>query len=333
VRRPLSADEIPPPEFNSMSAAVITPAATLGQSQSGRALAAQRLLGRLTLSRAVQRYQPQIDLQSGRIAGAEALLCVPGPRGPELATAVGIDVDAAGLSIALFEHQVRTACRAQVEWLRVLPHEFPLAVPVSARVFNSGLLLPIVLHSLEQTGLPAAMLELEIDEAQCIAGPNALRILTGLRAAGLCLALSGANAARLNLRMLALMPVTKLRMDALALLRAGDDLTERRVFDGIVGAARGLDLAVCTTGVNSAPLFAAVVRQIRSLTQGDEVGAALDAGEFLQRLRDLNETTATLPCLDAAAVAAAGDAELTQPGLIPARRIDLRQQTGIRARH
>ena len=268
-----------------------------GLSPSGRAYATDRLQGRLTFARAVLRYQPQIDLQNGWIAGAETLLCVPGARGPESAASLCAEIDAAGLTIALFEHQVRTACRVQTQWLRLFPHKFPLAVQVPTAVFESAMLLPIVLQSLDESGLDAGLLELEVEESAAIAGPGALRTLSRLRAAGLPIALSGINAARLNLRLLATLPVTKLRLDALPLLRAGDCLPERRVFDGLVGAARGLGLLVCATGVNSPQLLASVVRRARSLAQGDAVGAPLEPGDFLERLRDLNETTATLPIL------------------------------------
>jgi EAL domain-containing protein (putative c-di-GMP-specific phosphodiesterase class I) len=280
-----------------MDTPTITPATVLGQSQSGRGLAAQRVQGRLTLARAQQYYQPQVDLQSGRIAGAEALLCAPGPRGPEPATALRADIEVAGLSIALFEHQVRHACRVKADWLQAFAHEFPLAIHVPARVFHSGLVLPIVLHNLQQAGLAAGLIELEIEDALSVAGPSAMRLLTALRDAGLGIVLNAASAAPLTLRLLAMIPFTKLRVNALPLLRGGNELAERRIFNGILGAARGLGLEVCTTGVNSPQLLAALVRQVRSLTQGEAVCAVLDARAFLQRLRDLNETTATLPCL------------------------------------
>jgi EAL domain-containing protein (putative c-di-GMP-specific phosphodiesterase class I) len=301
------------------------PSTILGQLQSARGLAAQRVQGRLTLSRAVQRYQPQVDLQSGRIAGAETLLCVPGPRRLEPATALRADIDASGLSIAWFEYQVRHACRAKSAWLQAFPHEFPLAIPVPASVFQSGLVLPIVQHNLRQAGIAAGLIELQVDVAVSVASPNVMRLLTGLHNAGLGIALHAASVAPLTLRLLAMTPLTKLRLDALPLLRSADDRAQWRVFAGLMGVARGLGLQVCTVGVDSAPLLAAVARQVRSLTQGEYIGAALDPTAFLQRLRDLNETTATLPCLDDAAAA---DAELTQPRATDAASNDPQRQTG-----
>ena len=256
-------------------------------TNSNRVQAAERLRGRLSFGRAAQFYQPQIDLQSGRIAGAEALLCAPCPQGHAAVRRLIQEIGAAGLSMALFEHQVREACRAQADWQRCFPHEFPVALAIPNSVFDSGLLLPLVLPILDGAGLAAGRLELEITESLCMANSRALRMLTSLRSAGFAIALSGVTAARVNLRLLSMIPFTKLRIDA---------LTERRVLDGLIGTARGLGVEVCTTGVHSPGLLAAVARQVRTLAQGEEVCGALDAGSFLQRLQNLNEETMTLPC-------------------------------------
>jgi hypothetical protein len=70
------------------------------------------LRARLAASNAVFRYQPQIDLLTGRVAGVEALLCVPGLREYRPAVELAAEIEAAGLGMALVERRLCDACRS-----------------------------------------------------------------------------------------------------------------------------------------------------------------------------------------------------------------------------
>jgi EAL domain-containing protein (putative c-di-GMP-specific phosphodiesterase class I) len=113
----------------------------------------------------------------------------------------------------------------------------------------------------------------------------------------LSIAVDGFNAVYANLRVLAMSPISKVRVAALPLLRSGADTLEKLVFHGILGAARGLGITVCATGVTSPELLAAVLSHGRPLAQGIELAPMLDSAAFLQCLQDRNETTATLPLM------------------------------------
>lgn len=268
-----------------------------------------RLQARLASRQAVFRYQRQVDLQTGRIAGVEAVLCVPGDNGFRAGVELRAEVEAAGLGLALLERQLRKVCREKVKWLQSFPHDFPVAVQVPSGVIGNAQLLQMVLQILAEYQLAPSFLELEIGQSACAAGGNALRSLSGFRDAGISIAIEGFNAAHSNLRFLALLPASKLKVDALPLLRQQDDVTEKRVFDAIVAVARGLGMLICATNVNSAAVLAAVLRQARPLAQGMELGDTLDAASFLQCLHDRNETTATLPLLTAGREATSAESD------------------------
>jgi EAL domain-containing protein (putative c-di-GMP-specific phosphodiesterase class I) len=254
----------------------------------------QYLQARLAARGAMFRYQPQFDMRSGRIAGVESMLSVPGLQGyrpaPELIQEI-VEID---LGPALVECQLRDACRAQRGWLQRFAHDFPVGVPVSQRALSSPALLPMAIHLLADNGLEPASLELEIEETAMGSSAAALHSLAGLRDSGMSIAIDGFNAAHVNLRLLAMLPASKLRVDAFPLLKTGAGAAEQRVFHGIVGAARALGLVVCATSVNSPAILAAVLRHGRPLAQGTEVGCALSSSAFLELLRDRNESTATL---------------------------------------
>jgi EAL domain-containing protein (putative c-di-GMP-specific phosphodiesterase class I) len=266
---------------------------------AGKAHLLERVKVILATSNASLRYQPQIDLQNGRIAGVEAVLCVPGLGGYRPATKIVAGIDLAGLGMALAEFQIREACRVQLAWLQCVDHDCPIGVPVSNWAFENPLFLQLATGILADVGLAPSYLELEIGVTAPGINITLWRAINSVRDAGMPIAIDGFNAANANLRLLAMMPISKLRVATLQLLRSGNARVEKAVFDAILGAARGLGIMVCATGVGSAEILAAVLRQGRPLAQGMELGSMLNGEEFLQCLRDRNETTATLPQLHA----------------------------------
>jgi EAL domain-containing protein (putative c-di-GMP-specific phosphodiesterase class I)/sensor domain CHASE-containing protein len=243
------------------------------------------LRARLAASNAVFRYQPQIDPQAGRVAGVEALLCVPGSHEFRPATELVAEIEAAGLGLALIEHRLNDACREQRAWLRAIGHEFPIGVPISQRALINAAFLPLVQRILAENELAPSFLELQVEEAALGPSAAALRSVTKLRDAGISIAIDGFNAAHSNLRLLSILPISKLRVDPYLLLRMSDGPSEALLFDGIIGAARGLCIAVCATGITSQELLSSVLRHGRPLVQGTTVGRALAGEEFLELLR------------------------------------------------
>jgi EAL domain-containing protein (putative c-di-GMP-specific phosphodiesterase class I) len=145
--------------------------------------------------------------------------------------------------------------------------------------------------------LAPSFLELQVEESAL--GPAAaLRSVTKVRDAGISIAIDGFNAAHSNLRLLSILPISKLRVDPYLLLRADNGPSEALLFDGIIGAARGLGIVVCTTGINSPELLSTVLQHGRPLAQGAALGPALAGEEFLELLRGSNADTATLRPLD-----------------------------------
>ena len=252
------------------------------------------LQARISAANTVFRYQPQIDLGTGQVAGVEALLCVPDLSGYRPATELAADIEKAGLGLKLFECRLQEACREQCTWLRNVGHDFAVGVPVSRRLLADAALLPLVLRVLEEYKIAPALLELEVEEAALSAGSIPLRTLAKVHDAGISIALDGFNANHSNLRLLAVLPIAKLRVDPSLICRMANRVAEAQLFAAILGAARGLGIGVCATGVASADMLAAVLQHGRPLAQGAAVAASLDGREFLERLRDSSVATITL---------------------------------------
>jgi EAL domain-containing protein (putative c-di-GMP-specific phosphodiesterase class I)/sensor domain CHASE-containing protein len=252
------------------------------------------LRARLAASHAVFRFQPQIDLQTGRVGGVEALLGVPVLQEFRPAIELVDEIEAAGLGLALVECRLHDACREQRAWLSTIGHEFPIGVPVSQRALVHPAFLPLVQRILAENGLAPSFLELQVEEAALGSSAVVLRSFTKIRDAGISIAIDGFNAAHSNLRLLSILPISKLRVHPYLLLRVDDRLSETLLFDGIIGAARGLGILVCVTGVTSPELLSTVLRHGRPLAQGAALGPALAAEEFLELLRGSNADTAIL---------------------------------------
>ena len=240
---------------------------------------------RLAASNAVFRYQPQIDLRTGRVAGVEAVLCIPGMHTHRPAIELAAEIEAAGHGLALVERRLHDACRERRAWLRAVGHEFPVGVPVPQRTLLNAAFLPLVQGVLAEHELTASFLELEVDESALGPSAAALRSVTMVRDAGISIAIDGFNAAHSNLRLLSILPISKLHVDPYLLLRISDGPSEALLFDGIIGAARGLGITVCATGIDSQELLSTVLRHGRPLAQGSALVPLLDGEDFLELLR------------------------------------------------
>jgi EAL domain-containing protein (putative c-di-GMP-specific phosphodiesterase class I) len=252
------------------------------------------LQARMTAANAVFRYQPQIDLQTGRVAGVEALLCVPGSPDDRPAIQLLAEIEAAGLKWEIFERRLQEACRAQRAWLRKIGHDFPIGVPVPRSLLADSALVSLVKRILAEHALEPSLLELEVEETAIGASAPTLCTLAKIHEAGVSIAIDGFNASHSNLRLLTILPISKLRIDPWLLLRMGDRVPEALVFDGILGAARSLGIVVCATGVATPDLLTAVLKHGRPLAQGAAVGSPLTDPDFLELLRGNNQDTQTM---------------------------------------
>jgi EAL domain-containing protein (putative c-di-GMP-specific phosphodiesterase class I) len=228
----------------------------------------------------------------------EALLCVPGVQELRSATELAAEIEASGHGLALVERRLQEACREQSAWLKKIGHEFSIGVPVSQRTLANAAFLPLVQRILADNELAPSFLELQVEDAVIGASPAASRLINKIRDAGITIAIDGFNAARSNLGLLSILPISKLRMDPCPLLRDHDGPSAARLFAGIFGAARGLGISVCATGINSPELLAAVLQHGRPLAQGATIGPILTGEGFLELLRGSNVDTAVLPTLD-----------------------------------
>ncbi|MDP8940409.1 MAG: bifunctional diguanylate cyclase/phosphodiesterase [Actinomycetota bacterium] len=139
----------------------------------------ERLTLENSLRRALERekfilhYQPQVDLVTGRVVGAEALLRW---RHPEMGLVPPVRfipvLEETGLIFDVGEWVIHTACEQAKRWTETDFGPLRVAVNISARQFEREDLVEVTSQCLNDTGLPSGCLELELTESVIMADPE-----------------------------------------------------------------------------------------------------------------------------------------------------------------
>jgi diguanylate cyclase (GGDEF)-like protein len=136
-------------------------------------------------------YQLQLDLASGRVVGAEALLRWQHPQWGLVAPGQFIPAaEQSGLIVDIGEWIILEACRQAARWQAEKLDIPRVAVNVAAIQLHQGSLEQTVAAALAQTGLPASALELELTESSLVDNTEQVMIaLAGLKALGVTLSI------------------------------------------------------------------------------------------------------------------------------------------------
>jgi diguanylate cyclase (GGDEF)-like protein/PAS domain S-box-containing protein len=196
-------------------------------------------------------YQPQIELETGRIFAAEALLRWKRPDGDIMSCGDFVDVaEESGLILPIGEWALREACTQLGVWRRSEFPELRIAVNLSARQFYQPGFHHIVTHILEEAGLPAQALELEITESMLMQPTDDnLHTLSQLHAMGVQLSIDDFGIGYSCLAYLRRFPVHALKIDRSFVDAIGTDDNSAQIITAIVALARSLQLKIVAEGV------------------------------------------------------------------------------------
>ena len=244
--------------------------------------ASRRLALEGDLRQAVQKgeiavqYQPIANLADGRVTAHEALVRWQHPQRGVVAPQEFLSVaEDTGLTVPIGEWVLREACR----WGTFIgtEHGVQVAVNLSARQFNDPGLIELVRRVLAETGLPAALLVLEVGEATAMAQPDvAASTLRKLKELGVAIALDDFCSGPSSLAALARLPVDVLKIDRALLAEAPADADASALVAGVIGLAHALGRRVVAVGVETAAQRAMLAAAGCDQAQGYLVGAPAD---------------------------------------------------------
>lgn len=264
--------------------------------------AEERLLLRRWLRQALDQgyfelhYQPQVDLASGRIFGAEALLRLKHPD----AGSVGPDrfipvAEESGLIVPIGEWILREACRQAAVWRRGGAGDLTVAVNISAVQFRRGNLAAQVETALNEAGLPPAALELELTESILMENADAaVRILDRLAELGTRLAIDDFGTGYSSLAYLKRFRVDRLKIDRSFVRDVTSDPEDATIVSAVIQMARGLDLRTLAEGVEDAATRDFLIARGCDEAQGFLFGRPLPAVEF-SRFLGSGEVSPAIP--------------------------------------
>ncbi|WP_338323997.1 GGDEF domain-containing phosphodiesterase [Candidatus Methylobacter oryzae] len=160
-------------------------------------------------------YQPQIDIDSGRIIGAEALLRWLDPVEGVISPVQFISLaEETGLILEIGEWVLRETCRQGKQWLDAGLSPLTLAVNVSAHQFRRSDIGALVTKVLSETGFPAEQLELEMTESGLMESQDkVMGLLNKLRALGVRFAIDDFGTGYSSLAYLKHFPLDSLKID------------------------------------------------------------------------------------------------------------------------
>ncbi|MBI1889803.1 MAG: EAL domain-containing protein [Burkholderiales bacterium] len=199
----------------------------------------------------VLHYQPQVDLQTGRIVGAEALIRWQHPEWGLVFPGKFIGVaEETGLIQPMGEWVLREACRQNKAWQTAGLPPIDMAVNLSARQFDCGRIERVTTEALAETGLEAHHLELEVTESMIMQNVDqAIAVMKMLKTIGVKLSIDDFGTGYSSLNYLKRFPLDKLKIDQTFVRDIGIDEDDASIVTAIIGLAKSLKLKVIAEGV------------------------------------------------------------------------------------
>lgn len=202
-------------------------------------------------------YQPQLDLQNGKIIGAEALIRWFKPDdskdgGRFISPVEFIPVaEQSGLIVPIGEWVLRHACETARKWAEA-GHEIRIAVNVSGVQFQQSDLVGLTKQILEETGVNPHLLELEVTESAFMDDiQHTIQTLKDLHALGVELAIDDFGTGYSSLSYLRQFPIDRLKIDQSFIRNALTNNDDMAIARTIIGLGRSLNLKVIAEGVET----------------------------------------------------------------------------------
>ena len=198
-------------------------------------------------------YQPKVNLETGVLTGAEALIRWQQPdRGLVSPTQFVPIAEDCGLILPIGRWVLREACRQARAWQDAGLPLLPIAVNVSAVEFRDKGFVEGVRTILSETGLPARYLELELTEGVLMEdAESAASVLLELKAMGVHLAVDDFGTGYSSLSYLRKFPIDALKIDKSFIHQDTADPDESTIVSAVIAMGRSLGLRVVAEGVET----------------------------------------------------------------------------------
>ena len=233
-------------------------------------------------------YQPKVELRTGRVIGAEALVRWQHPELGLLPPARFIPLaEQSGLIHPLTVWVLRAALHQAAAWREQGIH-LPVAVNLSARTLHDPRLLDVILESLQSLAVPADSLVLEITESAMMANPTgAVDVTNRLAAMGVAFSIDDFGTGYSSLSYLRRLPVSEIKVDRSFVNGMGATGVDVTIVRSVTELAHALDVPVVVEGVESPEVRDLLIDLRCDFAQGYYFGRPEPAAVLSERLLDL----------------------------------------------
>ncbi len=198
-------------------------------------------------------YQPRVSLKSGAMRSVEALMRWKDPEDGYISPARFIPVaEASGLIDTIGEFALYEGCRQRKAWLDAGHHSFRVAINLSALQIAQEDLVDRVKKTLNETGLPPNLLELEITESALANDLDQTTLkLQALRAMGIAIAIDDFGTGYSSLSYLKHIPIDCMKIDQSFVRGIPSDAHDVAITRTIIALARNLELETVIEGIET----------------------------------------------------------------------------------
>ncbi len=275
----------------------------------------QRVEMEAELHRALERdefqlhYQPQLNLKSGAMVGVEALLRWQHPQRGLISPAQFIPLlEECGLMPMVGAWVLRTACKQAKRWQDEGLDPMRMAVNLSAQQFGQHGLVETVRKALDDAGLEAEYLELELTESLILENAeHTIQTMHALKKLGVSLSLDDFGTGYSSLSYLRRYPVDRIKIDQSFIRDMTEHASSAALVRSILAMASNLGLNTIAEGVETAGQFGYLRKQLCQEMQGylfsrplppEDMTKLLKEGRTLEANDEISEAGYTLLIVD-----------------------------------
>lgn len=235
-------------------------------------------------------YQPLLDLESGAVLGAEALVRLEHPEVGMIMPGRFIPIaEDSGLIVAMGRQVLRMACREAAGWRAAGLGDLRVAVNLSAVQFRRGDLAEEVLDVLAESGLPASSLELELTESILMESTQrVLETVRELKAEGVGFSIDDFGTGYSSLSYLKRFDVDRLKIDQSFIRNVVSDAGDAAIVRAVIQMAGSLNLVPLAEGVEDEATLAFLRQHGCREAQGYLFGRPMPAEAFREYLQKRN---------------------------------------------